>query len=51
MIPEDTLENGQLRLLDVDNRVIVPVDTHIRLIVTGITYALLNKFNNIFTNC
>ena len=37
MIPEDTLENGQLRLLDVDNRVIVPVDTHIRLIVTGIT--------------
>ena len=43
MIPEDTLENGQLRLLDVDNRVIVPVDTHIRLIVTGITSALLNK--------
>ena len=35
MIPEDTLENGQLRLLDVDNRVVVPVDTHIRFIVTG----------------
>lgn len=35
MIPEDMLEYGQLRLLDVDNRVIVPIDTHIRFIVTG----------------
>ena len=35
MIPESDLELGQFRLLDVDNRVIVPVDTHIRLIVTG----------------
>ena len=35
MIPESDLEVGQLRLLDVDNRVIVPVDTHIRFIVTG----------------
>ena len=33
--PEDSLELGQFRLLDVDNKVIVPVDTHIRLIVTG----------------
>ena len=32
---EDQLELGQQRLLDVDNKVIVPVDTHIRLIVTG----------------
>ena len=32
---EDSLELGQFRLLDVDNKVIVPVDTHIRLIVTG----------------
>ena len=52
MIPEDTLENGQLRLLDVDNRVIVPVDTHIRLIVTGITSALLNFIFIInYANC
>ena len=52
MIPEDTLENGQLRLLDVDNRVIVPVDTHIRLIVTGITSALLNVIFIInYANC
>ena len=35
MVPESDLEVGQLRLLDVDNRVVVPVDTHIRFIVTG----------------
>jgi cytochrome c oxidase subunit 2 len=35
MVPESDLELGQLRLLDVDNRVVVPVDTHIRFIVTG----------------
>lgn len=35
MIPESDLELGQFRLLDVDNKVIVPTDTHIRLIVTG----------------
>ena len=35
MIPESDLELGQFRLLDVDNRVVIPVDTHIRLIVTG----------------
>lgn len=35
MIPESDLEVGQFRLLDVDNRVVVPVDCHIRLIITG----------------
>jgi len=35
MIPEDSLELGQFRLLDCDNKVVIPVDTHIRLIVTG----------------
>lgn len=35
MVPESDLEEGQLRLLDVDSRVVVPVDTHIRFIVTG----------------
>ena len=35
MVPESDLELGQFRLLDVDNRLIVPVDCHIRLIVTG----------------
>jgi len=35
MIPESDLELGQFRLLDVDNRLIIPVDCHIRFIVTG----------------
>ena len=35
LVPTDELEPGQLRLLEVDNRVIVPVNTHIRFIVTG----------------
>jgi cytochrome c oxidase subunit 2 len=35
MVPESDLEAGQLRLLDVDNRVVVPVDTHVRFIVTA----------------
>jgi len=37
MIPESDLELGQFRLLDVDNRIIIPVDCHIRFIVTGKT--------------
>jgi cytochrome c oxidase subunit 2 len=35
MIPESDLELGQFRVLEVDNKVIVPVDTHVRIIVTG----------------
>ena len=35
MIPEDDLELGQLRLLEVDNRVVVPAKTHLRFIVTS----------------
>ena len=35
MIPTDTLEEGQLRLLEVDNRLILPSDTSIRVIVTA----------------
>ena len=35
MIPEDDLELGQLRLLEVDNRIVLPVNTHVRLIITG----------------
>jgi len=35
MIPEEDLEPGGLRLLEVDNRVMLPVNTHIRLIVSG----------------
>jgi cytochrome c oxidase subunit 2 len=34
-IPEDDLELGQSRLLEVDNRVVVPANTHLRIIVTS----------------
>ena len=35
MIQEDDLELGQLRLLEVDNRVVVPTKTHIRILITS----------------
>jgi len=35
LIPEDDLELGQLRLLEVDNRLVVPTHTHIRVLVTA----------------
>ena len=35
MVPEADLEEGQLRLLEVDERVVVPANTHIRFIVTA----------------
>ena len=35
MTPEEDLEPGQLRLLEVDNRMVVPVNTHVRLIVSA----------------
>ena len=36
MVAEDDLEKGQLRLLEVDNRVVVPVHTHIRVLLTSV---------------
>ncbi|NP_696983.1 cytochrome c oxidase subunit 2 (mitochondrion) [Monosiga brevicollis] len=35
MVPEDDLELGDLRLLEVDNRVVLPKNTHVRVIVTS----------------
>lgn len=35
IVPDDMLEEGQLRLLDTDTSIIVPVDTHVRFIVTA----------------
>jgi cytochrome c oxidase subunit 2 len=35
MIPADELEIGELRLLEVDNRVVLPVNTHIRILITA----------------
>jgi len=36
MVADDDLEQGQLRLLEVDNRVILPANTHIRALVTAV---------------
>ena len=35
LVPESDLENGALRMLEVDNRVILPETTHVRFILTG----------------
>jgi len=35
LVPESDLELGDLRLLEVDNRVLVPKNTHVRVIVTS----------------
>ncbi|OFW38847.1 MAG: cytochrome c oxidase subunit II [Acidobacteria bacterium RIFCSPLOWO2_12_FULL_67_14b] len=35
LVPEDQLKPGQLRLLEVDNRVVLPADTEIRLVLTS----------------
>ncbi len=35
MIPEEDLEICQLRLLEADNRTVVPINTHIREIVSA----------------
>jgi cytochrome c oxidase subunit 2 len=35
MVPEDELETGALRLLEVDNRVVLPVHTPVRVLITS----------------
>jgi cytochrome c oxidase subunit 2 len=35
MIGEEDLEEGDLRLLEVDNRLVLPIKTHIRLLLTS----------------
>lgn len=35
MVPEDELTEGQFRLLEVDNRVVVPANTHVRVVTTS----------------
>lgn len=35
MLSDDMLVEGTLRLLEVDNRLVLPVDTHIRVVVTA----------------
>jgi len=35
MVAQDELNIGDLRLLEVDNRVVLPVGTHVRVLVTA----------------
>lgn len=35
MVQEDDLALGQFRLLEVDNRVVLPINTHIRILITA----------------
>jgi heme/copper-type cytochrome/quinol oxidase subunit 2 len=35
MIPEEDLDYGHLRLLEVDNRMVIPVNTHIRVVISA----------------
>ena len=35
MVPEEDLQLGQPRLLEVDNRMVVPINTHIRIVVSA----------------
>lgn len=35
MIPEEDLDKGHLRLVEVDNRMVVPIQTHVRVIVSA----------------
>lgn len=35
MVPEDELELGDFRTLEVNNELVVPVDTHVRVVVTS----------------
>jgi len=35
MVPTSDLEEGDLRLLEVDNRIVVPVNTQVRVVITG----------------
>jgi cytochrome c oxidase subunit 2 len=35
MVPDEELRFGELRLLEVDNDVVLPIDTHIRVLITS----------------
>lgn len=35
MLPTDELKLGDLRLLEVDNRLVLPIETHVRVVVTA----------------
>lgn len=44
MIPTEELEVGQFRLLEVDNAVVLPTQTHIRVIITALMCCIAGQF-------
>lgn len=44
MIHQDDLEKGQLRLLETDTRVVLPVGATIRALVTSVMYCTVGQF-------
>jgi cytochrome c oxidase subunit II len=44
LIPEDKLQAGQLRLLEVDNRLVLPVDTNIKFQIVGDPLGVIHAF-------
>jgi heme/copper-type cytochrome/quinol oxidase subunit 2 len=35
MVADDDLATGAFRLLEVDNRIVLPVNTHVRVLITS----------------
>jgi hypothetical protein len=50
MVPEEDLLGGGLRLLEVDNRLVLPINTHIRILVTA-TDVLHVRYSAEYTEC
>lgn len=44
MVPSADLVEGQLRLLEVDNQVVLPTLLHIRVLVTALTFYIAGLF-------
>lgn len=43
-IPDDMLEEGQIRLLDTDISIVVPVDIHVSLLLRMIVHSIYCSF-------
>jgi heme/copper-type cytochrome/quinol oxidase subunit 2 len=35
MLADDDLSKGHFRLLEVDNRIVLPINTHVRVLITS----------------
>ena len=50
MVPTSELKRGALRLMDVDNRLIIPIQTEVRVLVTGGDVPLDLVFYRVYSN-